>query len=137
MTPIATNAYPSDLPNTVTSQLQRYASTEEAGLCETVAERSVHESLSLCRTWSPDRQHRRIDQHRFGRFSESRAANCRLLRSRPHDHRGFSISQIGFAARRAGIINLRPVWTELGRALLFGVIGESKNVAERTVPARG
>ena len=47
---------------------------------------------------------------------------------------GSSISQFGFAAWRAGIIDLRHVWSELGRALLFGVIGESKNVAERTVP---
>jgi HAD superfamily hydrolase (TIGR01490 family) len=47
---------------------------------------------------------------------------------------GSSISQFGFAAWRAGIIDLRHVWTELFRALLFGVVGESKNVAERTVP---
>ena len=47
---------------------------------------------------------------------------------------GSSISQFGMAAWRAGIIDLRHVWTELGRAVLFGVIGESKNVADRTVP---
>ncbi len=47
---------------------------------------------------------------------------------------GSSISQFGFAAWRAGIIDLRHAWTEIGRALLFGVIGESKNVADRTVP---
>jgi HAD superfamily hydrolase (TIGR01490 family) len=47
---------------------------------------------------------------------------------------GSSISQFGLAAWRAGIIDLRPVWTELGRALLFGWIGESRNVADRTVP---
>lgn len=47
---------------------------------------------------------------------------------------GSSISQFGLAAWRAGIIDLRHVWTELGRALLFGVIGESEKVADRTVP---
>ena len=47
---------------------------------------------------------------------------------------GSSISQFGYAAWRAGIIDLRHVWTELGRALLFGVVGESKNVADRTIP---
>ena len=47
---------------------------------------------------------------------------------------GSSISQFGLAAWRAGIIDLRHVRSELARALLFGVVGESKNVAERTVP---
>lgn len=47
---------------------------------------------------------------------------------------GSSISQFGYAAWRAGIIDVRHVWTELGRAVLFGVVGESKNVAERTIP---
>lgn len=47
---------------------------------------------------------------------------------------GSSISQFGYAAWRAGIIDPRHVWTEAGRALLFGVVGESKNVAERTIP---
>lgn len=47
---------------------------------------------------------------------------------------GSSISQFGFAAWRAGIIDPRHVWTELGRALLFGLFGEAKDVADRTVP---
>jgi HAD superfamily hydrolase (TIGR01490 family) len=47
---------------------------------------------------------------------------------------GSSISQFGLAAWRAGLVDVRHVWTELGRALLFGVIGESKSVADRTVP---
>jgi HAD superfamily hydrolase (TIGR01490 family) len=47
---------------------------------------------------------------------------------------GSSISQVGVAAWRTGLIDFRHVWTELGRALLFGVAGEGKNVADRTVP---
>jgi HAD superfamily hydrolase (TIGR01490 family) len=47
---------------------------------------------------------------------------------------GSSISQFGIAAWRAGIIDMRHVWTELGRAVLFGVAGEAKDVADRTVP---
>jgi HAD superfamily hydrolase (TIGR01490 family) len=47
---------------------------------------------------------------------------------------GSSISQFGLAAWRAGLFDLRHVWTELGRALLFAVVGEAKNVADRTVP---
>jgi HAD superfamily hydrolase (TIGR01490 family) len=47
---------------------------------------------------------------------------------------GSSISQFGFAAWRAGLIDLRQVWTEFGRALLFGAMGEAKNVSDRTVP---
>jgi HAD superfamily hydrolase (TIGR01490 family) len=47
---------------------------------------------------------------------------------------GSSISQFGLAAWRAGLIDPRHVWTELARALLFGVLGESKSVADRTVP---
>lgn len=47
---------------------------------------------------------------------------------------GSSISQFGFAAWRAGLIDLRHVRSELGRALLFGIFGEAGDVADRTVP---
>ncbi len=47
---------------------------------------------------------------------------------------GSSITRFGLAAWRAGIIDVRHIWTELGRAALFGVAGEAKDVADRTVP---
>jgi HAD superfamily hydrolase (TIGR01490 family) len=47
---------------------------------------------------------------------------------------GSSISQVGYAAWRAGLIDLRHMRSELGKALLFGLFGESKSVADETVP---
>ncbi len=47
---------------------------------------------------------------------------------------GSSISQFGYAAWQAGIIDLRHIWTELGRAVLFDIFGEAKDVAQRTIP---
>jgi HAD superfamily hydrolase (TIGR01490 family) len=47
---------------------------------------------------------------------------------------GSSITQFGMAAWRAGVIDVRHVWTEFGRAVLFGLAGEAKDVADRTVP---
>ena len=47
---------------------------------------------------------------------------------------GSSISQFGWAAWRAGLIDLRHLRGELGRALFFGVFGEAGDVSDRTVP---
>lgn len=47
---------------------------------------------------------------------------------------GSSISVFGYAAWRAGLIDLRGMRGQLLRGLLFGWIGESEGVAERTLP---
>ena len=47
---------------------------------------------------------------------------------------GSSISQFGWAAWRAGLIDLQHVRSELGRALLFEIFGEAEDVSDRTIP---
>ncbi len=47
---------------------------------------------------------------------------------------GSSISQFGWAAWRAGLIDLQHVRSELGRALFFNILGEAGDVSQRTIP---
>ena len=47
---------------------------------------------------------------------------------------GSSISQFGWAAWRAGLIDLQHVRSELGRALVFEIFGEAEDVSARTIP---
>ncbi len=47
---------------------------------------------------------------------------------------GSSISQFGYAAWRAGLIDVRHVGIELARGMLFDWIGESEDVADQTLP---
>ena len=47
---------------------------------------------------------------------------------------GSSISQLGVAAWRAGIVDLQHMGLELARGLLFGWLGESSSVADQTLP---
>ena len=47
---------------------------------------------------------------------------------------GSSISQFGWAAWRAGLIDLQHVRSELARALAFGIFGEAEDVSHRTIP---
>jgi HAD superfamily hydrolase (TIGR01490 family) len=47
---------------------------------------------------------------------------------------GSSISQFGYAAWRAGLIDIRHVGVQLVRGLLFDLIGESEGVADQTLP---
>jgi HAD superfamily hydrolase (TIGR01490 family) len=47
---------------------------------------------------------------------------------------GSSISQFGYAAWRAGLIDVRHVGTAMVRGILFDWIGESEDVADQTLP---
>jgi HAD superfamily hydrolase (TIGR01490 family) len=47
---------------------------------------------------------------------------------------GSSMSQFGFAAWKAGLIDPRKVWSDLVRGLLFDWIGESESVADQMLP---
>ena len=47
---------------------------------------------------------------------------------------GSSMSQFGFAAWKAGLIDPRKVWSDLLRGLLFDWIGESESVADEMLP---
>lgn len=47
---------------------------------------------------------------------------------------GSSMSQFGFAAWKAGLIDPRKVWSDLLRGLLFDWIGESQSVADEMLP---
>ena len=47
---------------------------------------------------------------------------------------GSSMSQFGYAAWRAGLIDPRKVWWDLLRGLVFDWVGESGSVADQTLP---
>jgi HAD superfamily hydrolase (TIGR01490 family) len=47
---------------------------------------------------------------------------------------GSSVSQLGLAAWRAGIVDLNHMGVELARGLFFGWLGESGTVADQTLP---